>query len=322
MAKAKNIVLAGDYKKCSVSASKKSVTIVKGFKLIQLNSETVESYQIQNQSSNTSFVSGLVKSAVGGSAFGVAGAMAGSVSAKKKDIILVDIRFRDGKQSLIEINGNIYNQLIIQCYPQSTQNVLSDSVQNPSTPYQTKKKHKGLKITLAVIAFMLLGSFFLTSLGDKPNIDESNIKEVSQENKEIHNADMLIDATKYSNISLEDLISLNGEPENVDDWSYNDFVRTGYEYTINGHTFIFMVSQDNIVIGLDVTGEWKEGQSELNLPVDETICQYLNIIPGENMEIAVQNPFTIRLENVNDNIDTVWFASGSLQVHYDGSQYY
>ena len=134
--------------------------------------------------------------------------------------------------------------------------------------------------------------------------------------------DLLIDVTPYSRISHEELVTLLGEPLASSDWSTgNGYTKIGHEYDIDGHTYIFM-EVDNTVIGIHSFGVYREGQEPFNLPIDETICDYLGVTPGANMYNATSgNLYNVRLEQVSDNIATIWFTQDSLQVRFDTRVY-
>ena len=113
-----NMVIGGDYKNSLVQTTwtgKVYIHYTKGFSVrekIMLNRETVSSYNIIDQTERTKVGSGLVRSAVGGAMFGVAGAMVGAASAKKKKNYMVNIQFFDGKNSTLELDNNIFKLLI------------------------------------------------------------------------------------------------------------------------------------------------------------------------------------------------------------------
>lgn len=115
--RAGNYVMEGEYKGKGVGCGAGKIFIVKGlFKSLYLNSENVESYNLVDEQS---FGAGVGESAlrglVGGAVAGGAGAMAGVATAPQNDIYVVLIKFKDGKKSLLEIDGEHYNALKRSC---------------------------------------------------------------------------------------------------------------------------------------------------------------------------------------------------------------
>ena len=107
-----NSVIGGDYKNGVLEfgfGGKVSITYWKGFLktgTVIINRETVANYQIIDKNSTKSFSSGLARGAVGGALFGPVGAIAGANSAKSKDTYLVEVQFKDGCRSLLELDKN------------------------------------------------------------------------------------------------------------------------------------------------------------------------------------------------------------------------
>lgn len=109
-----NTVIGGEYKNSILNytfTGKVYIHYTKLFqkgKKIMLNSDTVAEYTIIDSDERTKIGSGLVRSAVGGAMFGVAGAMVGAASAKKKKSYIVDVRFHDGTHSTLEMDNNFF----------------------------------------------------------------------------------------------------------------------------------------------------------------------------------------------------------------------
>ena len=107
-----NSVIGGDYKNGVIEfgfKGKISITCVKGLlktETILVNRETVESYQIIDKNSTKSFSSGLARGAIGGALLGPVGAIAGASTAKTKSTYLVEVQFKDGHKSLLELDKN------------------------------------------------------------------------------------------------------------------------------------------------------------------------------------------------------------------------
>ena len=114
---AKNKVIAGAYNgKMVDSAVGKAYIITKFMKQVNLDSTTVESYEVLNNEQSKSMGSGIAKGIVGGALFGVAGAVAGGMAAKTNGIYQISIQFNDGKKSLLEVDEKVYKAIIQSCF--------------------------------------------------------------------------------------------------------------------------------------------------------------------------------------------------------------
>ncbi|MCI1615410.1 hypothetical protein [Heyndrickxia oleronia] len=113
MAKAKNKVIAGDYKGKTIISTFGGLSIPPGFtsKGVEINKDNVEEYEVITEESRKSATSAVGRAFVGGVILGPVGWLAG-LSAKSKGIHTVAIQFKDGKKSLIEIDDKIYSTLI------------------------------------------------------------------------------------------------------------------------------------------------------------------------------------------------------------------
>ena len=117
MVKAKNKVIAGDYEGKVVNSSLGQLVIIVGlFKTIEINSKTVESYELITDEHRKSASSGVARGLVGGALLGPVGMLAGGMSAKSKGIYQVAIQFKDGKKSLLEVDDKIYKAIIKNCF--------------------------------------------------------------------------------------------------------------------------------------------------------------------------------------------------------------
>jgi len=109
---AKNKVIAGDYVGKVIISTFNSVAIGVSFgKNLSVDKQTVESYEVITDEHRKSAVSGVARGAVGALLLGPVGLLAG-LSAKNKGIFTVAIKFKDGKNSLVEINDKIYKNII------------------------------------------------------------------------------------------------------------------------------------------------------------------------------------------------------------------
>lgn len=106
------MVIAGDYKNKKIGSTFKHLTIKAGFgNAVAISKDTVEAYEVVDEEQRTKAVSAIGRGMIGSLALGPVGMLAG-LSAKKKKTYLVAIRFKDGKESLIEINKVFFDMLV------------------------------------------------------------------------------------------------------------------------------------------------------------------------------------------------------------------
>jgi hypothetical protein len=108
----KNTVIAGDYKDKFILNTFGSITINTMFKtLVEINKNTVESYEVVDETSRKSATSAVGRGLVGSIVLGPVGLLAG-LSAKSKGTHIVAIQFSDGKKSLLELDDKVYTALV------------------------------------------------------------------------------------------------------------------------------------------------------------------------------------------------------------------
>ena len=119
---AKNMVIAGNYagKLVRVSVGPMGVPSISLniFKdeYVLIDKYSVESFNVVNKEEETSAVSGIARSAIGGALFGAPGFFGGAASAKNKTTYTVAINFKDGKRSLVEVDEEIYEAILRACF--------------------------------------------------------------------------------------------------------------------------------------------------------------------------------------------------------------
>lgn len=107
MSTAKNTVIGGDYSGYVVNSFLNKVTFARiGKPSIQINKDTVKSYSQKFKDEDRSIAAGVTRQVL----FGVGAATA------KKTAVVVDIAFKDGKKSLIEVTPAIYKKIMAACY--------------------------------------------------------------------------------------------------------------------------------------------------------------------------------------------------------------
>ena len=92
---AKNMVIAGDY-------MGKPITGIGG---------VVQIYVDITEDTRKSAASGIARGAVGAALLGPVGLLAG-LSAKNKSTVTVAVRFKDGKNSLLEMDDKVYKNFV------------------------------------------------------------------------------------------------------------------------------------------------------------------------------------------------------------------
>lgn len=113
---AKNKVIAGDY-------IGSTVTTVFGRAYIQIgwseqkyiDKAGVDNYELITEESRKSAKSAVGRALVGGVLLGGIGLFAG-LSAKNKGTYTIAIQFKNGKQSLIEVDDKIYKAIVTGCF--------------------------------------------------------------------------------------------------------------------------------------------------------------------------------------------------------------
>jgi hypothetical protein len=109
---AKNKVIAGDYEGKAILHTMGVIKISVGFiKNVDISKETVDSYEIVDETTQKSAVSAVGRGLAGSFLLGPVGMLAG-LSAKSKGTHVVAIQFKDGKKSLLEIDEKIYATFI------------------------------------------------------------------------------------------------------------------------------------------------------------------------------------------------------------------
>ena len=109
---AQNKVIAGDYIGKMTGVSLGQLYIATSFgKPMYLNKQNIEAYELITDEQRKSAASGVIRGAVGATLLGPVGLLAG-LSAKNKGIYTVAIKFKDGKNSLLEVDDKFYKSLI------------------------------------------------------------------------------------------------------------------------------------------------------------------------------------------------------------------
>lgn len=116
---AKNEVIAGEYTKYTVIYDGGKVYL-KEFnswnpRIVYLNKSTVHEYNILNENYKKTVTGVVGRAAVGAAILGPIGLLAGA-TAKNKGTYVVSITFKNGTQSLLEIDEKRYKALVTSCF--------------------------------------------------------------------------------------------------------------------------------------------------------------------------------------------------------------
>jgi hypothetical protein len=109
---ARNKVIAGDYENFKVGGYNRNGAFVitpfsQGWDSIYMNKRTVEMYEVLSEEKIKSGTSAVLRGGMGALLLGPVGLLAG-LSAKNKGIHVIAIFWKDGKQSLIEVDDDLY----------------------------------------------------------------------------------------------------------------------------------------------------------------------------------------------------------------------
>ena len=115
---AKNSVIAGDYIGKGISVIGGIPNILNGFgasNYVMIDKYAIDTYDVITEDITKSASSGIIRGAVGATLLGPVGLLAG-LSAKNKGEYTIAIKFKDGKNSLIEIDEKIYKAFVKACF--------------------------------------------------------------------------------------------------------------------------------------------------------------------------------------------------------------
>ena len=143
----KNIVIAGDYKGQTLYTTPRGdLYIGNGISGgVHVCKDTVSRYELTTHESTSGFSVG--KAAMGAIAFGDVGSVAG-IGGKKKDAYRVALYFRDGKQSLVEMDAKHYKALEAELFG------AENYTPSPALASKPKKKGKG-SVLLSILIFVI-----------------------------------------------------------------------------------------------------------------------------------------------------------------------
>ena len=114
---ARNKVIAGDYNGKDIFLDPKgkiqigTIQFLSNEIVMELNKNTVKSYETVDASSRKSAGSAIARAGVGALLLGPIGLAAG-LSAKSKGIYTLSVEFLNGSKSLLEVNDKIYKAIV------------------------------------------------------------------------------------------------------------------------------------------------------------------------------------------------------------------
>lgn len=111
MARARNRVISGDYQGKLVGHGSGNPFIWLSFtKFLFLDSTTVASVVVLDEDSEISVASAATRRFVGEMLFGPIG-LAAAATAKRSGVHVLEIRFRNGKRSVLEVDDKVYEAI-------------------------------------------------------------------------------------------------------------------------------------------------------------------------------------------------------------------
>ena len=100
-----NVIQAGEYEGFIIMQKHGGLWCTKGVGGFLIDKSTVQAYEDISTESSKSLSSGIARGLIGGAMLGGVGAVAGAVSAKSKNTYSVAVEWRNGKKSLLELDG-------------------------------------------------------------------------------------------------------------------------------------------------------------------------------------------------------------------------
>lgn len=148
----KNIVVAGDYEgQALYFTPRNELYIGNGISGgVRISKDTVARYEIASHETSSKFSTG--KAVIGVAAFGDIGAVAG-IGGKQTEAYRVALYFRDGKQSLIEVDKKHFNALQSELFGVETYTPASTTA--PSSIPESSPAKKPHHIWLSILIFVI-----------------------------------------------------------------------------------------------------------------------------------------------------------------------
>lgn len=152
------------------------------------------------------------------------------------------------------------------------------------------------KKVAVIIGIIFIGAlcFGISRIAQNPEQYQSN-----KENS------VILDCSKFSRISADELKSEFGEPKSVEDWnnqtSKGDFQMQVFTYDFEGYYGEFILYEDKVVkLHLFSNSQWKIEGSKF-----DNIFTMFGIVPGENAKKTVDTGATYKFSPVSDKVAQV-----------------
>lgn len=127
-------------------------------------------------------------------------------------------------------------------------------------------------------------------------------------NREI---EVIIDATQFARISVEELTNILGEPQKVEEYKWikssNNEKIEGSLYIYENNKFEFLVTDDSVVRLNVYSGEyWGYDDSVMSFKKKDDIFNMFGIVPSERLKKVADTNSALRYSPVSDKVADVW----------------
>ncbi|MEI8200548.1 MAG: hypothetical protein WCG21_10830 [Eubacteriales bacterium] len=150
-----------------------------------------------------------------------------------------------------------------------------------------------------ICCLLVAASFSISScynLKNAPFSDATGMQEFTVITETTAAVIPIVDATQFSRITSEELKSILGEPESVDEWTYEGYPTITYTY--NSDNDEFMIIDDAVVRFTHYGKTVYNSNSE--------IFTLFGIMPSKEIVKAADTGTALRYHNVSDKIADVW----------------
>lgn len=154
--------------------------------------------------------------------------------------------------------------------------------------FMKKGKVIGLIVGVVFISAMVFG---ISRVAQNPEKYQGN-----------SNVDIILDASSFSKIKVEELTSKMGEADGIEDWNNKtqkgEFQMKIYTYNKEGYYVEFITFEDSVVkLRCFANEPWKyEGENK------DVIFSMFGVTPGENAKKSVDTGVTYKFSPVSDKV--------------------
>ncbi|WP_106767783.1 hypothetical protein [Paenibacillus faecalis] len=167
---------------------------------------------------------------------------------------------------------------------------------------KVSKKGSSHKAKIASFLFLLSIVFLIAGIAIDANETKAITNTVTM--NEEKDDSMIIDANKFSKISPDELVSIMGEPELIEDANFKLSETRSYKtkyYSYENNTYEFMIIDNEVVRFTYYGGKFEEGN-------EEEVFKKFNISTGPNLKKVAETPAALRFQMVNDKIADFWIT--------------